>query len=104
MSKILKEAGEKSVHFTRLGEEYEVKKVRTNAVSEEKVRTFKESPKSSVLLSGYMTETPKSSVSEFVKDEEVGFVPARSMQGFGKYGCGCQKEEGKNLCTKHGRV
>lgn len=43
----------------------------------------------------------KVSMKDIVKKE---VVKDWSSVVYGRYGCGCVKEEGKNLCKKHARV
>lgn len=78
MSAILKGAGNESVHFTRLGEEYEVKKcakVKNEINLEEKI--------------------------EKIREKRILWGNERDNSS---YGCGCKKEEGHPLCEKHGRL
>lgn len=92
MSKILRELGEESAHFTRLGVEYEVKKCAQSAKSKEKVCT---NPQEVRTLADVMAKkSVRELVEEDIKKVTLG-VP---------YGCGCKKEESKHLCPKHGRL
>ncbi len=79
MSKILRtleESGENSVHFTRLGKDWEIKKV----VIEESLRNK-------------VVKT---------KEEAKETVKAIDKARADVHGCGCQRL-GPSLCNKHGR-
>ena len=49
-----------------------------------------------------LTKGTDNSVKRVVEEEKVRtFLNTHSVL---EYGCGCAKEDGKNLCSKHGRI
>lgn len=83
LSKLLREAKDESVHFSRLGIVYEVKKCALPDNFTTKVCTNLEA-----------TEVPT---------QKPHPSWGRGSSGFNEYGCGCKKTEGKVFCGKHGR-